>query len=77
MEEAQALADEAAVLNRGEIIALGPPAALAAREQTVIRFRLADPAAFTPLAVPGCVPSRARRAAGSCALRGLRPTYTR
>ncbi len=72
MEEAQALADEAAVMNKGEIIALGPPAALSEHQQTVIRFRLAGPGGGTPPAVPGVSPVPGE--AGGWELRTARPT---
>jgi ABC-2 type transport system ATP-binding protein len=71
IEEAQELADEVAVLNRGEIIALGPPATLTARDRTVIRFRLTDPAVGAPSAAPGVRPVPGE--AGAWELRTARP----
>ncbi len=53
MDEAQELADRVAVIVAGRIVAAGPPATLAGREQaTEIRFRLpvgASPAQLPPL----------------------------
>jgi ABC-2 type transport system ATP-binding protein len=42
MDEAQHLADEVAVIARGQIVAQGPPASLAGRDAaaTVVRFRI-------------------------------------
>jgi ABC-2 type transport system ATP-binding protein len=44
MDEAQYLADRAAVIRRGEIVAEGPPATLGGRDRmlTRVRFRLPD-----------------------------------
>ena len=52
MDEAQNLADRAAVLARGRIVAEGPPESLAGRENgtAVIRFRV--PAGLEPRALP-------------------------
>jgi ABC-2 type transport system ATP-binding protein len=62
MEEAQALADQVAVMNDGRIVALGPPESLAADNQTVIRFRVPD-SIFTASPVASGLPS----------IEGLRP----
>ena len=50
MDEAQNLADEVAIINRGEIVAQGPPATLGGRDTaaTRLRFRLVDGAGELP-----------------------------
>ena len=57
MDEAQVLANRAAVIAKGEIVAEGPPSTLGGRDtaQTVIRFRVPDGAAGLPPL--GAVPS--------------------
>ena len=52
MEEAEALADQVAVIAAGKIVAQGPPASLGGRDQgaATIRFRL--PAGVTPADLP-------------------------
>ena len=58
MDEAQNLADEVAIINRGEIVAQGSPATLGGRDTaaTRLRFRLPENA--------GELPQRLRAAAG-------------
>jgi ABC-2 type transport system ATP-binding protein len=50
MDEAQALADRVAVMARGELVAIGPPAQLAGRDAlpTEIRFALPEAAPLLP-----------------------------
>lgn len=57
MDEAQYLADRVAIISAGKLIAQGPPATLAGRDDgaTIIRFKLADGAAL-----PGPVRATAR-----------------
>jgi ABC-2 type transport system ATP-binding protein len=52
MDEAQSLADEVAIITRGEIVAQGPPASLGGRDSaaTRLRFRLAEGARELPAA---------------------------
>lgn len=54
MDEAQALADRVAIMNRGTIVAEGPPGSLGHRDRaaTVIRFRLPEHAAAGPGELP-------------------------
>jgi ABC-2 type transport system ATP-binding protein len=53
MDEAQALADEVAIIARGEIVAQGPPGSLGGRDTaaTRLRFRLPDGVAELPEAL--------------------------
>ena len=50
MDEAQNLADEVAIINRGEIVAQGPPSTLGGRDTaaTRLKFRLAEGAGELP-----------------------------
>ena len=50
MDEAQNLADEVAIINKGEIVAQGPPATLGGRDTaaTRLRFRLSEGADALP-----------------------------
>jgi ABC-2 type transport system ATP-binding protein len=50
MDEAQSLADEVAIINRGQIVAQGPPSTLGGRDTaaTRLRFRLAEGAGELP-----------------------------
>jgi ABC-2 type transport system ATP-binding protein len=55
MDEAQSLADEVAIINKGEIVAQGPPASLGGRDtaSTRLRFRLAASAGELPESLRG------------------------
>jgi ABC-2 type transport system ATP-binding protein len=72
MEEAQALADQAAVMSEGKIVATGPPRSLGADHAAVIRFRLPGPpgGSLPPLSGLGPVAGEA----GAWELRTSRPT---
>jgi ABC-2 type transport system ATP-binding protein len=72
MEEAQALADQAAVMSEGKIVAMGPPRSLGADHAAVIRFRLPGPpgGSLPPLSGLGPVAGEA----GAWELRTSRPT---
>ena len=71
MEEAQALANQVAVMNDGQLVALGPPGSLGASSETVIRFRVSD-------SVPDAAPVGGLRPVpgqpGGWELRTTRPT---
>jgi ABC-2 type transport system ATP-binding protein len=60
MDEAQTLADRVAIIVRGEIVAEGPPASLARRQElgTRIRFRLPDGAPQPPSTLWGRIENR-------------------
>jgi ABC-2 type transport system ATP-binding protein len=72
MDEAQALADEVAIINRGEIVARGTPANLGGRDTaaTMLRFRL--PSGVSEL--PPSLASAATNAGGVVSLRTQDPT---
>ncbi|MGH2661701.1 MAG: ABC transporter ATP-binding protein [Actinomycetota bacterium] len=55
MDEAQTLADEVAIIAKGEIVAQGPPASLGGRDTaaTRLRFRLEGGAGQLPESLPG------------------------
>ncbi|MDQ4006366.1 MAG: ABC transporter ATP-binding protein, partial [Actinomycetota bacterium] len=55
MDEAQVLADEVAIIARGEIVAHGPPGSLGGRDtaSTILRFRLPDGAGELPPSIRG------------------------
>jgi ABC-2 type transport system ATP-binding protein len=88
LEEAQALADQVVVMTDGQIAAAGPPASLAAGQETVVHFRLAaapsrpakdasSPAAdASGLPAPPELPGlrRLRGEPGAWELRTTRPT---
>ena len=59
MDEAQALADRVAIMNAGEIIAIGSPDELRSRDERPAEIRFALPAGLSLADVP-TVPSRER-----------------
>ena len=71
MDEATQLADRAAILVRGEIVAEGTPAELVASDATSVRFRL--PPGTTMPEVPGAESSME---AGLCIVQTRTPTQT-
>jgi ABC-2 type transport system ATP-binding protein len=52
MDEAQFLADRVAVMNAGEIVAIGPPEALGGRDELPTEIRFALPEGVTPSDLP-------------------------
>ena len=52
MDEAQALADRVAVMARGQLVAIGPPAQLAGRDALPTEIRFALPAGIEPALLP-------------------------
>jgi ABC-2 type transport system ATP-binding protein len=52
MEEAEALADQVAIIASGKIVAHGPPATLGGRDQGVVTIRFQLPAGVTPADLP-------------------------
>jgi ABC-2 type transport system ATP-binding protein len=55
MEEAEALADQVAIIASGKIVAHGPPASLGGRDQGAARIRFQLPAGVTPADLPVAV----------------------
>ena len=55
MEEAEALADQVAIIASGKIVAHGPPASLGGRDQGAARIRFKLPAGLTPADLPVAV----------------------
>ncbi len=55
MEEAEALADQVAIIASGKIVAHGPPASLAGRDQGAATIRFQLPASITPADLPVAV----------------------
>jgi ABC-2 type transport system ATP-binding protein len=72
MDEAQNLADEVAIINKGEIVAQGPPSSLGGRDTaaTLLRFRLSQGADQ----LPESLRSEARISEGGVQLRTEDPT---
>jgi ABC-2 type transport system ATP-binding protein len=52
MDEAQALADRVAVMARGQLVAIGPPAQLAGRDALPTEIRFALPTGIEPVLLP-------------------------
>jgi len=52
MEEAEALADQVAIIASGKIVAQGPPASLGGRDQGAVTIRFRLPAGVTPADLP-------------------------
>jgi ABC-2 type transport system ATP-binding protein len=52
MEEAEALADQVAIIASGKIVAHGPPASLGGRDQGAATIRFQLPAGVTPVDLP-------------------------
>src|SRR3954451_16901523 len=52
MDEAQALADRVAVMARGRLVAIGPPAQLAGRDALPTEIRFVLPAGIEPVLLP-------------------------
>jgi ABC-2 type transport system ATP-binding protein len=52
MDEAQALADRVAVMARGQLVAIGPPAQLAGRDALPTEIRFALPTGIAPALLP-------------------------
>jgi ABC-2 type transport system ATP-binding protein len=52
LDEAQALADRVAVMARGQLVAIGPPAQLAGRDALPTEIRFALPAGIEPALLP-------------------------
>jgi ABC-2 type transport system ATP-binding protein len=52
MDEAQALADRVAVMARGQLVAIGPPAQLAGRDALPTEIRFALPVGIEPALLP-------------------------
>jgi ABC-2 type transport system ATP-binding protein len=55
MEEAEALADQVAIIASGKIVAHGPPASLGGRDQGAATIRFQLPAGLTPADLPVAV----------------------
>ena len=55
MEEAEALANQVAIIASGKIVAHGPPASLGGRDQGAARIRFQLPAGLTPADLPVAV----------------------
>ena len=55
MEEAEALADQVAIIASGKIVAYGPPASLGGRDQGAATIRFQLPAGLTPADLPVAV----------------------
>jgi ABC-2 type transport system ATP-binding protein len=72
MDEAQHLADEVAIINRGRIVAHGPPATLGGRDTAATRLRFRIPGGAAEL--PEALRSRATEADGSVILSTDDPT---
>src|SRR3984885_11615372 len=56
MEEAEALADQVAIIASGKIVAHGPPASLGGRDHGAATIRFQLPAGVTPAGLPGDLP---------------------
>ncbi|HEY3954179.1 MAG TPA: ABC transporter ATP-binding protein [Streptosporangiaceae bacterium] len=76
MEEAQALADQVAVLSGGQIVAAGPPASLGGRDTALARIEFARPAELPADALLAELPAGAVLTDGVVTVQSAEPTLT-
>ncbi|MFE9097972.1 ABC transporter ATP-binding protein [Streptomyces sp. NPDC007264] len=61
MDEAEALADRVAIVVRGQVVALGPPATLGGRETMPCEIRFRRPEGMDPALLDGATPAEVGR----------------